>query len=119
MVFGALPIFNVDTRSVPLAYVPLLVAQRHFPVQEPTILAIGTPHACFSLKGFSSRQRRPPLGHEWITVFGMNRGRPPPALDVLQAQPQKLQPALIEEIKEAVRPSAVDQRGCCVDDEAK
>ena len=53
--FRLLPVFDIGTRAVPLDDVSQLVAQRHGAEQEPAILPVSSPNACFSLERFPGR----------------------------------------------------------------
>jgi hypothetical protein len=52
--FGALSVLDVDTRPKPLDDLSVFVALRDCVVQQPAILAIRPPHACFIQGGFST-----------------------------------------------------------------
>ena len=100
--FRALALLDVNNGSKPLENLSLLVAQRDFVVQHPAIFAIGAAYARFMQKWLATGERRAPLSHDRLDVFGMNRSGPFPALEILERASHVGQPSLIEEIEVAV-----------------
>jgi hypothetical protein len=94
----------------------VFVAQGHLVVQHPAILSIRPPYPRFMQEGFPAGQRRAPLAHNSIDVFGMNRHSPVPAAQILERESYELQPGVIEEIDVAVGQSGMEHRGGRVND---
>ena len=117
--FGSLAVLNVNTRSIPLDNVAVLVAHGYFVVQHPAIFAVRPPDACFMQEGFTTGQGRAPLLNDSFDIVGMNARRPFPALQLFQRPTYILQPSLIEEIEVAVGQTGVNQAGGRIDQELK
>src|SRR5260221_1629950 len=111
-----LELLDVRTRSIPLDNVPLLVEQRDGPDQEPAIFAVGAPQPQLILGGFAGGHLRLPLLDDPWNVVGMNGAGG--LLDVLlQRKACVVQPALIEEVDNAVGPKAPGHDVDRVDDD--
>ena len=113
--FCLLAILDVDTRSIPFDNSAALVAHGHLLVEHPAILPVRPPHAPFEYKGLAAHETGPPPRDERGHVVFVDRRRPLPALEVLQAQADKLEPALVEEIQVPVGTTRVDQCGKGID----
>src|SRR5438874_13608889 len=69
---SALAVLDIDSRSVPLDDISLLIAQRHGAHQEPAIFPVGAPQTQFILARFPDSHVRAPLFHDSREVFRMN-----------------------------------------------
>ncbi len=64
--FGRFEILNIGIRSVPPDDIASGVTPRLTPEQEPTILPIVAPQACFELTRFTRSEECPPLLHRLL-----------------------------------------------------
>src|SRR5690348_2999643 len=72
LVVRPLAIVYINTRSIPLHDVFLLVAHCDFLVQHPTVLPVSSPNSRFVQEGFATRYRSAPRIHHSLDVFGMD-----------------------------------------------
>ncbi len=114
--FRPLAILDIDTRSIPFDNLSALVAEGYFMMQHPAILPVCPPHTRLELQRLAAREAGPPPRDEPGHVVWVDRRRPFPALEILQSQSHKLEPALVEEIQVPVGETRVDQRGKGIDE---
>jgi hypothetical protein len=119
MVFSALAVLDVDTRSKPLHYVPVFVMKRYLPVQKRPICPVRAPNARFGFEWFPTRQSGVPFLNYSSNIFRMNGFSPTPTTDVLYGLAQEIQPAAVEVIQIAIGPSGVNKRGSRIDRASK
>src|SRR6266480_4872215 len=115
---SALAVLDIDSRSVPLDDISLLIAQRHGADQDPAIYPVGAPQTQFILALFPDSHVRTPLFHDPWGIFWMNCAHRI-CKSLLQRQARVFKPTLIGEIKSAVRQQSPDHHGDCVDHKPK
>src|SRR5580658_4224735 len=111
LLFRLLTILDIGAGAVPFDDVAGLVAHGYFLVQHPSVLPVCAPHARFEPKWLAAREACSPARDERAHVVSVHRRRPIPALEILQSESNKLEPALVEEVQVPVRTTGVDQRG--------
>src|SRR4029453_7587838 len=116
LVFRPLAVIDVNAGSVPSDDLPLGVSQRLLLMQHPAIYTVRSSHARFDLQRPTAFEAGPPPRDERGHVVRVDHRGPFPALEILQSQPNELEPALVEEIQVPVGETRVDQRGKGIDE---
>src|SRR5260370_26872846 len=75
---GALTILDICIRSIPFEDAAVIVAYGFYTEQEPAILSLVPPQACFNLTGLARIQQVPPKILDPVPVFCVKSCSPAP-----------------------------------------
>src|SRR5271154_303823 len=112
-------VVDIYVGSIPFDDLARFIPQRVGTEQEPSIFSIETADACFDLARLAGRENRSPVLDESVQVIRVNGVGPPPVQYVLDRDPGKVEPALVEEISFTIRIGCPRQRRDRVHDRPK
>src|ERR1700683_1646932 len=112
-------VVDIYVGSIPFDDLARFIPQRVGTEQEPSIFSIETADACFDLARLAGRENRSPVLDESVQVIRVNGFGPPPVQYVLDRDPGKVEPALVEEISFTIRIGCPRQRRDRVHDRPK
>src|ERR1700746_2426586 len=118
-ILSPLAILDVNTGSVPFEDVARFTPEWIGANQEPSIRTVESSNPSFRVNRSAGSQPRFPLLEKSLTVLGVNRFRPPPALRLFGSYARVIEPHLVEEVAVAIRAGGPCRRGDRIDDGAK
>src|SRR6202167_4891269 len=104
-------VVDIYVGSIPFDDLARFIPQRVGTEQEPSIFSIETADACVDLARLAGRKNRSPVLDESVQVIRVNGVGPPPVQYVLDRDPGKVEPALVEEISFTMRFACPANRG--------